>query len=279
MSVARRRRSLLYVPASSEAMLSKAGSRGADVLIVDLEDGVLPEAKHEARARLLAGFPALDFGGAEALVRINTPGTPWAEADARAAAALRPHGVVLPKAEEASAVARLATAVGVPVWLMIETAAGVLAAAELARVEGVAALVFGAADFRESLHAGRHPDELELLFARSQILTAARAAGVLAFDTPWFEYRDADGLRRSAERARLLGFDGKTAIHPGQVEILNEAFAPGAAEVERARRVLAALTEAAARGQGVATLDGEMIEALHARAARRTLARAGQDDI
>jgi citrate lyase beta subunit len=276
---ARRRRSLLYVPASSEAMLRKAGSRGADVLIVDLEDGVLPEAKHEARARVLAGFHALDFGGAEVLVRVNAPGTPWAEADTRAAAALRPHGVVLPKAEQPDSVARLAAAVGVPVWPMIETAAGLLAAPELARVAGVQALVFGAADLRESLQAGRHPDELELLFARSQIVTAARAAGVLAFDTPWFEYRDGEGLRRSAERARLLGFDGKSAIHPAQVETLNAVFTPGAQEIERAQRVLAALAEAAARGQGVATLDGEMIEALHARAARRTLARAGRDDV
>jgi citrate lyase beta subunit len=275
VSADRARRSLLYVPASSEAMLRKAGTRGADVLVVDLEDGVLPEVKAEARGTLLRLFSALDFGACEALVRVNAAGTPWADDDLDAVRRLRPAGVVLPKCEDPAAVAALARHLDLPLWLMVETAAGILRAAELARVPGVSALVFGAADFRESVRAGRHPEELELLFARSQLVLAARAAGVLAFDTPWFEYRDAEGLRRSAEIARLLGFDGKSAVHPGQVATLNQVFAPAPAEVERARRVLAALAEAEGRGRGVATLDGEMIEALHGRAARRTLAQAG----
>jgi citrate lyase beta subunit len=271
----RLRRSLLYVPASAEAMLRKAGGRGADVLILDLEDGVHPDAKDEARARLARLYRDLDFGRSEALVRVNPPGSPWHERDVEMAAALRPAGVVLPKAADPEALARLDARLGVALWLMIETAAGLLRAAELARAPRVAALVFGAADFRESLRAGRHPEELELHVARSQLLVAARAAEVEAFDTPWFEYRDADGLRRSAERARLLGFDGKSAIHPGQLALIHEVFAPRPAEIERARRVIAALDEAAARGLGVAVLDGEMIEALHGRGARRTLARAG----
>jgi len=271
----RLRRSLLYVPASSEPMLRKAGARGADVLILDLEDGVLPDAKDEARARLLRLYHELDFGAAEALVRVNSPGSPWHERDVEMAASLRPAGVVLPKAADPEALARCDARLGVPLWLMIETAEGVLRAAELARAPRVTALVFGAADFRESLRAGRHPEELELLPARMQIVMAARAADTLAFDTPWFEYQDADGLRRSAARARLLGFDGKSAIHPGQLTVIHDVFAPTPAEIERARRVIAALGEAAARGQGVAVLDGEMIEALHGRAARRMLARAG----
>lgn len=277
MTDARPRRTLLYVPASSEAMLRKAGGRGADVLIFDLEDGVLPQVKDEARARLVDLFGALDCGASEKLVRVNAPGTPWAEADRQAVRELRPHGVVLPKAEDPTALAGLAGEYGAPLWLMLETAAGVLAAPQLARAAGVAAVLFGAADFRASVQAGRDPDELELHFARSQIVLAARAAGILAFDTPFFEYRDDDGLRRSAERARLLGFDGKTAVHPAQLPTLQRVFTPSEGELERARRVLSALAEAEARGQGVATLDGEMIEALHGRAARCTLARAGRE--
>jgi citrate lyase subunit beta / citryl-CoA lyase len=276
----RLRRSLLYVPASSEAMLRKAGSRGADVLIVDLEDGVLPEAKDEARARAERLWPEVDQAPAEALLRVNAPGTPWHEADIDAARRARPAGVVLPKCEEPAAVGVAgAQLVGMPLYLMVETARGVLAAAELARVEGVAGLLFGAADFRASVRAGRDPGEAELLLARGTLVLAARAAGILVFDTPFFDYRDEAGLEASARRARLLGFEGKTCIHPAQVAAVNRVFAPSAAEVERARAVLGALEAAAREGRGVATVDGEMVEGLHAAEARRTLARARQAGI
>ena len=273
----RLRRSLLYVPASSEGMLGKAGSRGADVLIVDLEDGVLPKAKDEARARAARLWPEVGRVPAETLLRVNAPGTPWHEADIDAAGRARPAGVVLPKCEEPAAVAVVgARLAGLPLFLMVETARGVLAAAELACVEGVAGLLFGAADFRASVRAGRDPGEAELLLARATLVLAARAAGTLVFDTPFFDYRDEAGLEASARRARLLGFDGKTCIHPAQVAAVNRLFAPTAAEVERARVVVAALEAAAREGRGVATVDGEMVEALHAAEARRTLARARQ---
>jgi len=269
------RRSLLYVPASSEAMLRKAGSRGADALIVDLEDGVRPEAKAAARAQAERVWLELDRGTSEVLLRVNGPGTPWHEADLLAAARIRPAGLVLPKCEDPAAVAaageRLA---GTPVFLMVETARGVLAAAELARVPGVAGLLFGAADYRASVHAGRDPEEAELLVARTALVLAARAAGVDVFDTPFFDYRDEAGLERSAGRGRLLGFDGKTAIHPAQVAVVNRAFSPTEAEEAWARRVVAALEAAAREGRAVATVDGEMVEALHAAEARRTLDRA-----
>jgi len=271
----RLRRSLLYVPASSEPMLRKAGSRGADVLIVDLEDGVLPEAKEAARDRARRLWPELEFGGSEALLRTNAAGSPWQDADLESAAAIRPEGVVLPKCEEPSAVAGVARRLpGTRLFLMVETARGVLAAPELARVERVAGLLFGAADFRASIRASRDPDEAELLVARARLVLAARAAGVLAFDTPYFDYRDETGLERSARRARTLGFDGKTAIHPGQVRVLNRVFAPTLEEVERAMAVVAALEAAAREGRAVATVDGEMVEALHGAEARRTLAMA-----
>ena len=161
---------------------------------------------------------------------------------------------------------------------MVETARGVLAAPELARVEHVAGLLFGAADFRASIRASRDPDEAELLLARGALVLAARAAGVEVFDTPFFEYRDEAGLERSARRARTLGFDGKTAIHPGQVAVVNRVFAPtrrgGRAG---AQAVVAALEAAAREGRGVATVDGEMVEALHAAEARRTLAARAEN--
>ncbi len=269
------RRSLLYVPASSEAMLRKAGQRGADTLVVDLEDGLRPEAKDRARAELPGLLREIDFGSSEVLLRVNDLSTPWGEPDLELAAEERPAGVVLPKCEDPELVARADRRLGeLPLFLMIETPGGVVRAAELARAPRVRGLLFGAADFRAAMRARQDPDESELLVARSLIVLAARAAGIEAFDTPFFAYQDVPGLRRSAERARLLGFDGKTAIHPAQVAPIHEVFTPGEAEVGRARRVLAALAAAARDGRGVATLDGEMLEALHGREAERTLARA-----
>jgi citrate lyase subunit beta/citryl-CoA lyase len=269
------RRSLLYVPASSEAMLRKVGSRGADAVIVDLEDGVLPEAKDDARSRAVRLWNEVDFGGSEALLRVNAPGTPWHEADLEAAARLRPAGVVLPKCEDPAAVAGVAARLrDVPLFLMVETARGVLAAPELARTPLAAALHFGAADFRASVRASRDPEEAELALARGTLVLAARAAGIEAFDTPFFDYRDEAGLEASARRARMLGFDGKTCIHPGQVTVVNRVFSPSEAEVARAERTVAALETAAREGRGVATVDGEMVEPLHAEEARRTLDRA-----
>jgi citrate lyase subunit beta/citryl-CoA lyase len=256
-------------------MLRKARGRGADALIVDLEDGVLPEAKAQARARALALWAEAGFATADVLLRVNAPGSPWHDEDLAAAARLRPRAVVLPKCEDAETVRRCAAALpGLSLFLMLETARGVLAAPELARLPQVEALVFGGADMRESLRALRHPEEDEIAVPRGLIVIAARAAEKAAFDTPFFDYRDAAGLQRSAQRGRTLGFDGKTAIHPGQIPDINAAFAPSGLEVERARRVLAALEEAARLGRSVATVDGELVEPLHARAARRTLARA-----
>jgi citrate lyase subunit beta/citryl-CoA lyase len=273
----RPRRSLLYVPASSEPMLLKAGTRGADVLIVDLEDGVLPAAKEAARERALRLWRGLDLGGAEPWLRVNGSGTHWHFADVDAARHLGPAAVVLPKCEDPGVVETVARRLpDVPLQLMVETAAGVLAAPALARVAGVAGLLFGAADFRASIGARRDPDEAELFLARSTLVLAARAAEIRVFDTPFFDFADAAGLARSARRARTLGFDGKTAIHPAQIRPIHEAFAPTAEEIARARRVLAALEAAAREGRGVAAVDGEMVEPLHAAEARRTLANAAR---
>jgi citrate lyase subunit beta / citryl-CoA lyase len=271
------RRSLLYVPASSETMVRKAGTRGADVLILDLEDGVVPEAKDAARRDLPDLCSGVDFGTSEVLVRVNAPGTQWYERDLDMVRSVRPAGVVLPKAREAEEIRLVDEALGktTPLYLMLETVDGVLEARVLASASPrVAGLLFGAADYRESLRAGRLPGEAELAFARSQIVHAARAAGAEAFDTPWFEITDLHGLEASARLARGLGFDGKAAIHPAQVSAINAAFAPTREEVARARAIVEALARAREGGRPVAVVGGEMVEALHLREARRTLGRA-----
>jgi citrate lyase subunit beta / citryl-CoA lyase len=273
-----RRRSILYLPGSSEAMMEKAGSRGADVLVLDLEDGVHPGHKDDARERVRSAYGRIDWGPSEVFVRANGLDTPWGEKDLRMIAELVPTGAVLPKGEDPAVVTRAVSILGtVPLLLMVETARGVLAAPELARVPGIEGLVFGAADFRESVRAGRLPEESELSFPRMQVLLAARAAGLEAFDTPWFEYKDLEGLEASARRARGLGFDGKTAIHPGQVEVIHRVFSPTPEETTRARRIIEVMEQAFAQGKNVATLGNEMVEALHLKEARRIVARAESD--
>jgi citrate lyase beta subunit len=270
-----RRRSILYLPGSSERMMEKAGTRGADVLVLDLEDGVHPDQKDQARHQVASALGRLDFGTSEVWVRVNAAASPWFGADVAMVSKARPAGTILPKAEGADPVERLAEALPeVSLFLMVETALGVLEARSLARHPAVRGLLFGAADYRESLRAGRSSDESELSFARSSILHAARASSIEAFDTPWFEYKDLEGLEASARRARLLGFDGKTAIHPSQVPTLNRTFSPTPEEMVRARGIVEVMEKAFAEGKNVATLGNEMVEALHLAEAKRILARA-----
>ncbi len=272
----RRRRSVLYLPGSSQRMMSKAGARGADVLVLDLEDGVHPDSKALARDQVRQALAKFDWGDSEIFIRVNGLDTPWGEDDVDMIAEACPKAAILPKAESSKTVASVVEALGpsVPLFLMIETATGVLEARALARVDNVGGLLFGAADYRKDMRAGPLPDESELLFARGQVLHAARAAGIEAFDTPWFEYKDLRGLEASAHRARQMGFDGKSAIHPSQVPVINRVFSPTAAEMTRARRIIEVMRRAMAEGKNVATLDDEMVEALHVEEARRVLSRA-----
>ena len=272
----RRRRSVLYLPGSSQRMMSKAGARGADVLVLDLEDGVHPDSKASARDQVRQALDKFDWGDSEIFIRANGLDTAWGEEDVDMIAQARPQGAILPKAESSKTVASVVEALGpsVPLFLMIETATGVLEARALARMHNVGGLLFGAADYRKNMRAGPLPDESELLFARGQVLHAARAAGIEAFDTPWFEYKDLRGLEASAHRARQMGFDGKSAIHPSQVPVINRVFSPTAEEVTRARRIIEVMRRAMAEGKNVATLDDEMVEALHVEEARRVLRRS-----
>lgn len=268
-------RSLLYVPASSERMIAKAAARGADVLVLDLEDGVHPSHKDAARERLQASRAALAAAGAVVALRTNPPEGPGGQADLEAAATAGFDAVLLPKAEsgEVVRVARDVLGRAAPLWLMIETAPGARNVFDLARLPGVEGLVFGSADYRLSLGARMRQGESELDFVRQRILLAARAAGIHGWDAPWFAFRDLEGLRGSARRAAEAGFDGKSAVHPAQIPVIHEAFAPTPEERAWAERVVRVMEDAGARGVAVVELDGELLEELHLRQARRLLAR------
>ena len=272
---ARPRRSLLYVPASSERMIAKAATRGADILVLDLEDGVHPSQKDGARERLRESRAAAAAAGALVALRINPPADAFGRADLEAAADIGFDAVLLPKAEAAETLreARGVLAEATPLWLMIETAIGAAAVFELARLPGVDGLVFGSADYRLSVGARMRPDESELDFVRQRILVAARAAGIHCWDAPWFAFRDLDGLYRSARRAAQSGFDGKSAVHPFQVPVIHQAFEPTPAERAWAEKVVRAMEDAETRGIAVVELDGELLEELHLRQAKRLLAK------
>jgi citrate lyase subunit beta / citryl-CoA lyase len=286
----RARRSCLSVPASSPRMLAKARELPADELVLDLEDSVLPEAKDEARAALAAALRA-GLGARTVSVRINAVGTRWCDRDVVElveGAGGRLDCLTIPKVDSAGDVAfvdRLLDAVEQrtgagaavrPIGLeaLIETAAGLARAGEIARASPrLEALIIGFADLRASLGMPAQPSGggERLQHARATVLVAARAAGLQAIDGPDLRVDDADGLREEAGLARELGYDGKWAIHPGQIDPLNELFSPAPAEVERARAVLDALRDA---GRGAAKLEGEMIDEASGKLAEQVVARA-----
>jgi citrate lyase beta subunit len=279
-------RSLLYVPGISERMILKARDSAADGLILDLEDGVAPNQKFEARATVARLLNEVDFGGKEIFVRINALATEWGLEDARAVVAVGAPGLVIPKCESVEEVTTVAPVMQSKyhqpiggqtrkLLCMIETPRGVFASRDIAESnELVAGLMFGAADLSRDLGSVLSEDETEVLFARSHVLLAARAAGVAAYDSPHFAIEDLEGLRRRCQAARNLGYDGKTAIHPSHVETINEVFAPTAEQIAEAERVVEAMETAQAEGRGAIRLDGKMIDQVHLAAARKVLEKA-----
>lgn len=267
----RPRRSILYLPASRASAVAKARTLDCDCVILDLEDAVAPDAKTLARD---AAAAALDdgWGHREVAVRVNALGTSWSADDFAMVAQARPDAVVVPKLNSAAdARAAVVAAEGVPVWAMIETPAGLLDAAAIAATPGVTALLAGFADLAADLRLRPDAARTPLHHAMSVIVTTARAANILAFDGVFVDLRDDAGLAAEAAQGVMFGFDGKTIVHPGQVGIVNAAFAPSAAELEHARRLIAAHAAAAT---GVTTLDGRMVEVLHVAAAQHLLTRA-----
>lgn len=268
-------RSLLYIPASNARAMDKARNLPCDGIIFDLEDAVAPAEKPAARAALAAALADGGFGHRLRLVRINALDTDWGVEDARMAARLDCDGVLLPKVNGPADLDCLADLCPVPaLWAMMETPAAILNAPAIAAHPRLAGLVLGTNDLLKDLGARFRPDRLALLQALQASVLAARAAGVAVVDGVYNAFRDDDGLRAECEQGRDLGMDGKSLIHPAQIEVANAVFAPSEAEIALALRQIAAYEEAAAVGQGVAVVDGRIVENLHVATARATLARA-----
>ncbi|GAA2034017.1 CoA ester lyase [Terrabacter terrae] len=278
----RPRRSVLYMPSSNERALEKAKTLPVDALILDLEDAVAPDAKEAARENACAAVQSGEYGRRELTVRVNGLGSQWHDADLAAAAAAGPDAIVVPKvgsADEVLALVEAMEAAGAPertrLWAMVETPVAVLHAEEIARAsDRLACLVLGTNDLYKELGATFAPGRAAIQATLQLVVLAARAAGVSVVDGVYNDVKDAEGFLAEARQGRELGFDGKTLIHPGQVESCNEVFAPSAAQVEQARAVIEAFEAAQAQGRGVATLDGRLIENLHVDTARKVLATA-----
>jgi citrate lyase subunit beta/citryl-CoA lyase len=274
----RPRRSVLYMPSSNERALEKAKSIPCDALILDLEDAVAPDAKPAAREAACAAAGSGGYGAREVTIRVNGVGTEWHAADLVAAAAAGPDAVVVPKVNTPDEVRGLATALeraGAPdhtaLWAMVETPEAIFNAREIAAAsDRLTVLVMGTNDLAKELYAEHVPGRAPLLTGLGLALLAARAAGKAILDGVYNDVQDADGFLAECRQGRELGFDGKTLIHPGQVEGANAAFAPGEQQVEDARGIVQAWEDGA--GSGVVTYRGRMIENLHVETARRTLA-------
>ena len=272
---ARPYRSVLYIPGSKPRALEKARTLAVDAIIFDLEDAVAVEEKPAARALLVQTLGDADYGSRARIVRINGFDTPWGRDDVAALAGVAVDGVLIPKVNHPADLQAVAEAIAdVPLWAMLETAAGILGAAAIAAHPRLSGMVMGTNDLARELGARFRPDRLALQAGLGLCLLAARAQGRIIIDGVYNAYLDDAGLAAECAQGRDMGFDGKTLIHPAQLAIANAAFAPSDAEIELARRQIAAFDEATAKGLGVAVVDGQIVENLHIVTARQMLAKA-----
>ena len=269
-------RSVLYIPGSKERALEKAMTLPTDAIIFDLEDAVAPDAKAEARETLATALKEKDYGKRAKIVRINALTTEWGNEDVRVLKDAGADVFLLPKVNTPTDVDALADmlAPDMPIWVMMETPVSVFNAREIAAHQRVTGLVTGTNDLTKDLGCRTRADRLPLMSALQMIVMAARAArGVVAIDGVYNRFRDGDGLKAECEQGRDLGFDGKTLIHPAQVEVTNTAFAPTQSEIDLAQRQIEAYEDSMKSGQGVAVVDGQIVENLHVVAAKRILAK------
>lgn len=266
-------RSVLYIPASNQRAMEKARTLAADAIIFDLEDAVAPAEKIPARD-LLTRALLEDYGPRLRIVRMNGLDTEWGEGDARAFAQ-GADALLIPKVGQAADLDRVAAMVPeTPLWAMMETAQGMLRADEIAAHPRLQGMVMGTNDLAKELNTRFRPDRLPMQAGLGLCLLAAKAHGKVIVDGVFNAFKDDDGLRVECEQGRDMGFDGKTLIHPAQLAITNEAFAPTEGEVELAHRQIEAFEAAAAEGKGVAVVDGRIVENLHVETARKTLEHA-----
>ncbi len=277
----RPRRSVLYMPAANERALEKAKSIAADAIIFDLEDAVAPDAKDAARPNACAAASSGQYGTRELTIRCNGLDTPWGVADVTAAATSGAAAVVIPKVASVAYVDEICAhldAAGAPatmsIWAMIETPTAIFDVRAIAAHPRLSVLVMGTNDLARELRAELIPGRQPLLSHLATALAAAREAGKVILDGVYNDVKDLDGFRAECIQGAQMGFDGKTLIHPGQVDITNDVWAPTSEEILYARRVIAAFDEGLASGRGVVTVDGRMIENLHVANAQHTIAVA-----
>ncbi len=282
----RPRRSLLFMPGSNARALEKARNLPADVLILDIEDSVAPDAKGLARDQIAQAIAAKGFGKREIWIRTNSLDTPWFADDIAMAGTARPDGILVPKAstvEDLKAIGDRLAAIGadasIKVWALIETARAVLDADKLAAASRdsrtrLAGFVFGPHDISRETRIRMQPGRAAMIPMITHCILATRAHGLEILDGPYSDFSNVDGFGQECTQARDLGFDGKTLIHPGQIEACNAIFTPPAAEVAEARRIIAAFERPENASRGAIQIDGRMVERLHAEMARRTIAIA-----
>ena len=279
-------RSVLYMPGSNARALEKAKTLDADAVILDLEDAVAPDQKAVARTQVCGAVAAGGFGHRQVVIRVNALDTPWGMDDVAAAAAAKPNAVLLPKPNDAKDIDRATDALrrgGAPecvaLWAMVETPLAILHLRELAgaaRHAGsrLTCLVLGTNDLVKETRIELDTSRTAALFWLSASVTAARAYELTVLDGVYNNFKDLAGLEQECRQGRMLGFDGKTLIHPDQIAAANRVFAPAADEVAWARKIIAAFEQPENKGKGVITIDGRMVELLHAEMATRTVAIA-----
>jgi (3S)-malyl-CoA thioesterase len=268
-------RSALYIPGSKDRALDKARGLAVDAILFDLEDAVAPDEKINARETLRDSLAQGGFAPRYRIVRINGLDTRWGQDDARAVAKMDCDAILLPKVNGPADIDALAALVpDLPIWAMMETPLAVINAAAIAAHPRVEGFVLGTNDLAKDLNSRKAPRREPLLYALQACLMAAKAHGIIALDGVYNAFKDDEGLAEECEQGRDMGFDGKTLIHPAQVDVTNAAFAPSEAEIDLAQRQIAAFEEAEKAGQGVAVLDGRIVENLHVATARATLAKA-----
>jgi len=268
-------RSVLYIPGSKPRALDKARGLPVDAIIFDLEDAVSAEEKENARDTLKAALAEGGYGARVKIVRINGLDTGWGADDARAVRDMDVDAVLLPKVGSAADLDALAEITGaLPIWAMMETPRGMLNAAEIAAHPRLAGMVMGTNDLAKELQTRFRPDRLPMMAGLGLCLLAAKAEGLVIVDGVYNAFKDDEGLAVECAQGRDMGFDGKTLIHPAQVAVTNAAFAPSEEEIDLARRQIAAFEETEASGQGVAVVDGKIVENLHVVTAREILAKA-----
>ncbi|RDE06142.1 CoA ester lyase [Sphingomonas aracearum] len=268
-------RSALFLPASNRRAIEKAQGLPCDVVILDLEDAVAPEAKGEARAQAVDAVRGGGFGARQVVVRINALTTPEGAADARALGEARPDAVLLPKVSRPADITHAQALLrDLPIWAMIETPAAVLALPAIAAVAGLECLVAGTNDLAKDLRCTPGEDRMPLLPHLAAIVVAARAHGLTALDGVSNVLAETEALVAECDQGARLGFDGKTLIHPAQIAAANRAFAPTEAQIAEARAIVAAFAAPEAAGKGAIRVDGRMVERLHLVASERVLALA-----